>query len=114
MRHREDSSIVDRYVLGAGEDWPRWQAVCASAAKQGLHVQLGFMLRYNPAFVMVRVRTVYKASLAKWVESDTGPQETMRDPSTAPTLLSGRHRPPFAWWYAGGRLGAIRLPWGGI
>ena len=38
----------------AGEDWPRWQALCASAEAQGLHIQLGFMLRYNPAFVQVQ------------------------------------------------------------
>ena len=37
----------------AGENWAQWAAVVASAQAQQLHVQLGFMLRYHPAFIQL-------------------------------------------------------------
>ena len=37
----------------AGDDWNGWEEVTADAARQGLQIQLGYMLRYNPAFELV-------------------------------------------------------------
>lgn len=37
----------------AGDNWAGWQEIVADAERQGLQIQLGYMLRYNPAFEMV-------------------------------------------------------------
>ena len=37
----------------AGDNWAGWEAIVADAARQKLQIQLGYMLRYNPAFEMV-------------------------------------------------------------
>ena len=34
----------------AGDDWPAFQHLMASARQQGLHVQMGYMFRYSPGF----------------------------------------------------------------
>ena len=44
----------------AGDDWAEWQRVAADAERQGLTIQLGYMLRYNPCFETV----------AEWARSD--------------------------------------------
>jgi predicted dehydrogenase len=41
------------YDKPAGEDYPRWQGVVETARKNALHIQLGYMLRYHPAFMQV-------------------------------------------------------------
>ncbi|MBD06025.1 MAG: hypothetical protein CME24_16950 [Gemmatimonadetes bacterium] len=41
------------YDKPAGEDFPRWQAVVDTARSKGLHIQMGYMLRYHPAFMQV-------------------------------------------------------------
>ncbi|HET6317106.1 MAG TPA: Gfo/Idh/MocA family oxidoreductase [Chloroflexota bacterium] len=37
----------------AGDDWPHFQRVMQRASEQRLHVQLGYMFRYQPGFVDV-------------------------------------------------------------
>ena len=37
----------------AGEDWEQWVGVVAAAKARSLHIQLGYMLRYSPAFIQV-------------------------------------------------------------
>ena len=37
----------------AGDDWEQWQRVSARAAEQGLHIQMGYMLRYNTTWLQV-------------------------------------------------------------
>lgn len=34
----------------AGDDWPAFQEVMRAATERGLHVQMGYMFRYSPAF----------------------------------------------------------------
>ena len=41
------------YDKPAGEDYARWQDVIATVRRNGLHVQMGYMLRYHPAFMQV-------------------------------------------------------------
>lgn len=41
------------YDKPAGEDWPRWQRVVEDARRRKLYTQMGFMLRYHPAFQRV-------------------------------------------------------------
>ena len=41
------------YDKPAGDVWEQWQRVVASARGQGLHIQMGFMLRYNAGFRQV-------------------------------------------------------------
>ncbi|MEE2658906.1 MAG: Gfo/Idh/MocA family oxidoreductase [Candidatus Latescibacterota bacterium] len=38
------------YDKPAGDNWPQWQRVVEDARKQNLHIQMGFMLRYNASF----------------------------------------------------------------
>ena len=37
----------------AGDNWVGWEEIVADAVRQGLQIQLGYMLRYNPAFEMI-------------------------------------------------------------
>jgi predicted dehydrogenase len=37
----------------AGDDWPAFQQLMASAALKKLHVQMGYMFRYSPGFVQL-------------------------------------------------------------
>ena len=41
------------YDKPAGDDYGRWERVLDHAREQGLHVQMGYMLRYNPIFAQV-------------------------------------------------------------
>ena len=41
------------YDKPAGDDYGQWQRVLDRAREQGLHVQMGYMLRYNPIFARV-------------------------------------------------------------
>jgi predicted dehydrogenase len=41
------------YDKPAGDVWEQWQRVVASAREQQLHIQMGYMLRYNPSFRQV-------------------------------------------------------------
>ena len=41
------------YDKPAGDDYGQWQRVLDRARDQGLHVQMGYMLRYNPIFSQV-------------------------------------------------------------
>ena len=41
------------YDKPAGDDWARWQQVVAAAERQGLLIQVGYMLRYHSAFRQV-------------------------------------------------------------
>ena len=41
------------YDKPAGDVWEQWQRVVASAREQRLHIQMGYMLRYNPGFRQV-------------------------------------------------------------
>lgn len=41
------------YDKPAGEDYARWQEVIGTVRRNGLHVQMGYMLRYHPAFRQV-------------------------------------------------------------
>ena len=48
------------YDKPAGDNWAQWQRVAARAQERGLLIQMGYMLRYSPAFKQV----------ADWVRSD--------------------------------------------
>jgi predicted dehydrogenase len=37
----------------AGDDWPAFQSLMHAAAERKLHVQMGYMFRYSPAFMRV-------------------------------------------------------------
>jgi len=41
------------YDKPAGDVWEQWQRVVAAARQQKLHIQMGYMLRYNPSFRQV-------------------------------------------------------------
>ena len=41
------------YDKPAGDDYAQWQRVLDRARDRGLHVQMGYMLRYNPIFARV-------------------------------------------------------------
>ena len=41
------------YDKPAGDDYGQWQRVLDHAREQGLHVQMGYMLRYHPVFAQV-------------------------------------------------------------
>ena len=41
------------YDKPAGDDWPQWQRTIASAEKQGLTVQMGYMFRYHAGFQQI-------------------------------------------------------------
>ncbi len=41
------------YDKPAGDDYGQWERVLDHAREQGLHVQMGYMLRYNPIFAQV-------------------------------------------------------------
>jgi predicted dehydrogenase len=37
----------------AGDDWPAYEHVMQTAKRKGLHVQMGYMFRYSPAFARI-------------------------------------------------------------
>ena len=41
------------YDKPAGDNWPQWQRVVATAEEKGLLIQMGYMLRYHSAFKQV-------------------------------------------------------------
>ena len=41
------------YDKPAGDDYGQWERVLDQAREQGLHVQMGYMLRYHPVFAQV-------------------------------------------------------------
>ena len=41
------------YDKPAGDDYGQWQCVLDQAREQGLHLQMGYMLRYHPVFAQV-------------------------------------------------------------
>ncbi len=41
------------YDKPAGDDWARWQQVVADAKARGVHIQMGYMLRYHDGFQQV-------------------------------------------------------------
>ena len=41
------------YDKPAGDDYGQWERVLDKAREQGLHVQMGYMLRYHPVFAQV-------------------------------------------------------------
>jgi predicted dehydrogenase len=41
------------YDKPAGEDWPKWQRVMATAQEMGLHIQMGYMFRYHEGFCRI-------------------------------------------------------------
>ena len=62
LDHTEEIVAAGKHVFydkPAGADYPRFEAVVASAREQGLLVQLGYMFRYNDGF----------ARIAEWARS---------------------------------------------
>ena len=53
LDHTEEIVAAGKHVFydkPAGADYPRFEAVVASARQKGLLVQLGYMFRYNDGF----------------------------------------------------------------
>ena len=56
LDHTEEIVAAGKHVFydkPAGDDYPRFEAVVASAREQGLLVQLGYMFRYNDGFTRI-------------------------------------------------------------
>ena len=66
----------------AGENWAQWAAVVASAQAQQLHIQLGFMLRYHPAFIQLAdwARSGFLGSVFKVLPGPRHPTPTLPQP----------------------------------